>query len=524
MQYKDQFISQKVDQLIYASQINSLQSFFKDLESEFSLDYLELYKARILEFFIDEVKEEGLITKLCDHLIYNNILPSVTQILNTTKINNCLYITNYNKIHQNQIRQYGKDLHEFISLFLKGFSVDKIPEYLEPWWNPVKPLVTDIRAITDPEFIEKAAVYSKVEFDSENPFILSYVGRVDCVGAFQGKKYLIDWKFSSSSFDQVKLAEAYLQCSAYCLALKQSFDLDLDGFKIIGVEPNKNPKIWTVESNSIDFYLTQWIARLKKFLRPGQRIKCSNNLSFRVLTYPKTIRSGKKTIVCYQADQFLLDQQYQNISRINDIELDENLFEYETLTNDSCSLTASEDLLRFLGVYSQGRIIQPYFLDDEAPQYDGWFYKDDILNSYLESSYYFGCSGNISSLKSDSNNIHDLTNHEYQDYDFHDDVEVLLDCANSYFDDGDFKNSLLASAIFLKRNKNSESNFIAYKLRAEIFYHLEMFYECIDNYTNAIKIKNDVADLYNKRSSAYIKIGMFQQAQSDLDNALILLR
>jgi tetratricopeptide (TPR) repeat protein len=532
MLYKDQFISQKLEQLIYASQVDNLQSFFKNLESEIPLDYSELYKTHIIECFLEEVKERDLIKKLCDYLIYNNIFPSVTQILNTTKghvldhNNGCQYATHLNRDFQSQIRHYGRELHESICLYLKGFSIDELPKYLEPWWKPIRPLITDIRTIIDPEFIERATVYSKVESDSEDQFILSYVGRVDCVGVFQGKKYLIDWKFSYSSFDRDKLLGAYLQCSAYCLALKQSFDLDLDGFKIIGVEPNKDPEIWTIEYNSIDFYLSQWIARLKRFLRPGQRIKCSNDLSFRVLSYPKILDSGNKAVIYYKADQFIPDDQCQSISRIDDKGLDENPFEYELSTNNSYGFMAFENMLRCLGKYARGRVIRPYFPDDEVFQYSEWCYEDDVLNSYLESSYYFGCHEHANSLEPESEDIDDFTYHEYHEFlepEFRD-VGLLLNEADDYFKNGCLEESLLTLNTFLKLNRKPENNFTAYKLRGEIYYDLAMFHKSIENYTSAIEIKNDIADLYNKRSSAYIKLGMFQQAQFDLDNALSLLR
>lgn len=501
---KDQFISEKLEQLIYACQTDNLQSYFKSLE-EIPLDYSELYKTFIIERFLEEIEEIVLIEKLCDYLIYNNIFPSVTQILNTTKTNSIYQYAMYPDKEQGQIRHYGRKLHEYICLYLKGSLIDKVSKDLEPWWEPIKPLIADISKIIDPNYVERATVYSKVESDSEDQFVLSYVGRIDCVGVFRGKKYLIDWKFSGSLFDSDKLLEAYLQCSAYCLALKQSFNLDLDGFKIIGVEPNKDPKVWTIEYNSIGLYLSQWIARLKKFLRPGQKIQVSNNLSFRVLSYPKVLGSGIKTIIYYKADQFIQDNEFQSVSRIDNEGLDENSFEYEYSAKNSYGLVAFENMLGNLGKYERGRIIRACFPDDEDFQYGEWYYKDDVLNSYLESSYYFGQHEDTNSLELD-------------------DVGLLLNEAYEYFKNGYLEDSLPALNTFLRLNRDLENSFIAHKLRGEIYYGLEMFHESIEDYTSAIKIKSNDADLYNKRSSVYIKLGMFQSAQSDLDNALRLLK
>lgn len=88
-------------------------------------------------------------------------------------------------------------------------------------------------------------------------------GRVDCIGEFDGKLSLIDFKTSTNEKKSDQIQDYYLQTTAYALMFQELYGIQIDNLVIImSVEKGPMPLLF---QERVDPYIEPLIKRINKF-------------------------------------------------------------------------------------------------------------------------------------------------------------------------------------------------------------------------------------------------------------------
>jgi hypothetical protein len=145
----------------------------------------------------------------------------------------------------------GTRIHSNCESYLLGESFE--PDMFDAeMFNSIKFLldqVDNIHALEDPLYSDH----------------LQVAGTVDCIGEFQGKLSVIDFKTASKPKDRDDIHNYFMQCAAYAVAFEERTGIPIGRLVIIMAVENDDPR-WFIEKRD------NWIGGFKK-LRHDYRYK-----------------------------------------------------------------------------------------------------------------------------------------------------------------------------------------------------------------------------------------------------------
>ena len=92
-----------------------------------------------------------------------------------------------------------------------------------------------------------------------------YAGTADCVGIYNEKESLIDFKTAKKIKPKEWIEDYFLQCSAYANAHNVMFGTDIKQIVILMADRNQEFKKFVVNGREFDHYTNKWKQRLIKF-------------------------------------------------------------------------------------------------------------------------------------------------------------------------------------------------------------------------------------------------------------------
>ena len=92
-----------------------------------------------------------------------------------------------------------------------------------------------------------------------------YAGTADCIGVYNGKESLIDFKTAKKVKPKEWIEDYFLQCAAYANAHNVMYDTKIEQIVILMVDRNQEYKKFIVNNREFDHYTNKWKQRLIKF-------------------------------------------------------------------------------------------------------------------------------------------------------------------------------------------------------------------------------------------------------------------
>jgi len=89
-----------------------------------------------------------------------------------------------------------------------------------------------------------------------------YAGTTDCVGIFQGKPAIIDFKTAKKIKPKKWITDYFLQGCAYALAHNAMFGTDIDRVAILMVDREGEYQDYVIEGDEFDHYAQMWADRV----------------------------------------------------------------------------------------------------------------------------------------------------------------------------------------------------------------------------------------------------------------------
>lgn len=188
------------------------------------------------------------------------IYPSVTSILSATKPDRDKQaLRNWRKRigreKAQQITTYasrrGTSLHAAIACFLKE---RQISEDLEDnlYWRSIFPVLKRV----DRVHLVESAIYHRD---------CKYAGIFDCLGEWEGKLCLFDWKTASQPKKIEWIDDYCLQVTAYIAAINNLYDVKITEGVIAIALQDFPAQIFHLDSQLLDYYWEQFLERLRLF-------------------------------------------------------------------------------------------------------------------------------------------------------------------------------------------------------------------------------------------------------------------
>ena len=92
-----------------------------------------------------------------------------------------------------------------------------------------------------------------------------YAGTADCVGIYNEKESLIDFKTAKKIKPKEWIEDYFLQCSAYANAHNVMFGTDIKQIVILMADRNQEFKKFVVNGREFDHYTNKWKQKLINF-------------------------------------------------------------------------------------------------------------------------------------------------------------------------------------------------------------------------------------------------------------------
>lgn len=144
----------------------------------------------------------------------------------------------------------GTATHSVIESYLRGEKFT-ISEEAEPYWYSIQPVVEQVK----PVLIEGAVWHS-----------MGYAGTLDCLGYYEGKLQLLDWKTAKAP-KKIEWVQGYfMQAAAYIGAVNELYGLSVEDAVIAIAIPYMPCQVFELDGAVIDYYWQQWQERVKRFL------------------------------------------------------------------------------------------------------------------------------------------------------------------------------------------------------------------------------------------------------------------
>lgn len=177
-------------------------------------------------------------------------LPSVTTVIGAKKKEAILKWRQKvgeevaNKISK-QATSRGTNLHSICEDYLNNKSIRGVmPDALE-MFRSIKPILNRINNI---HYQEQALWSTKI----------GMAGRVDCIGEFDGKLSVIDFKTSKRIKTKEDIADYFAQCTAYAMMYEEMIGSSIDQLVVIMAVENEEPLLFIEKTedhlnNLLDF-------------------------------------------------------------------------------------------------------------------------------------------------------------------------------------------------------------------------------------------------------------------------------
>jgi ATP-dependent exoDNAse (exonuclease V) beta subunit len=186
--------------------------------------------------------------------------PSVTSILAATKPQkDRLALQQWRqKIGTKQAQQItvdasrrGISLHLAIKNYLQQQQITaEIENNL--YWSSIKPVLDRVEQV----YLVESAVYHS---------LYQYAGCFDCLGIWEKKLCVFDWKTSAKPKKSEWITDYFLQVTAYIKAINYLYHTNIDR-GIIAIAIAEQPaQIFNLEANDLAYYWQQFLSRLRQW-------------------------------------------------------------------------------------------------------------------------------------------------------------------------------------------------------------------------------------------------------------------
>ena len=196
------------------------------------------------------------------HFSFDGIVyPSVTSILSATKperdrqaLQKWRKRVGYQQAQKitTKAAKRGTSLHSAIKYYLRQQPVpDDVAS--NPFWDSIYPVLTQI----DRVHLVESAIYHAND---------GYAGCYDCLGEWQGKLCVFDWKTASKPKKPEWITDYCLQLAAYISAINYFYRVDIER-GIIAIALSDEPaQLFAFNAKEITNYQQQFLIRLDSFL------------------------------------------------------------------------------------------------------------------------------------------------------------------------------------------------------------------------------------------------------------------
>ena len=339
----------------------------------------------------------------CEYIIYKRKLPSVSEILGSTRSqsqreNQDHNLNPSNDLDKHHARTRGTRLHQLVNDYLRGLNRKDDFYDVDDLRSSISPIVSAVRNTVYKDFVEKSVIVS-LDPDKNQDYGLDfgYSGRLDCVAHFENKLCLFEWKTSQLGELTYDIERSAIQAASYVWALRETYNIAIEGIVIAVAIPREPAKVFYFWPEQIEVLIDKFKYRLKAFsrqksvikqvlgyeTRPGITISNPDQSTFRVSSYP---RLGSRGLVSYKADTF---SPSHSATRILDNDFDQEEFDCQ----DTQLYLTEEELLSFIS--PNGNLCLSYWPEDEDIYQSGWEIPGDVKRSKLEAQIIPSCEHNF---------------------------------------------------------------------------------------------------------------------------------
>jgi ATP-dependent exoDNAse (exonuclease V) beta subunit len=148
-----------------------------------------------------------------------------------------------------QASRRGTDLHTAINYFLLGRDLPTdVTDNL--YWHSIKPV---LESVCEVHLLESAVYHTKQ----------GYAGRLDCLGTWQGKLCVFDWKTASKPKKLEWITDYCLQITAYTAAVNHLYDVQIEHALIAIALQDQAAQIFLLDAADLSHYWQQFLVRLR---------------------------------------------------------------------------------------------------------------------------------------------------------------------------------------------------------------------------------------------------------------------
>ena len=199
------------------------------------------------------------------YLLGENKLPSVTTILSATKSEEekaalanwkaRVGINEANRI-KTEASSRGTSMHSYIEDYLRGRINESFFESNEQYKNMAKEII-------DKGLTNRLEEIYGVECTMHYPE--RYAGTADCVGVYEGKETIIDFKQSNKPKKAEYIDSWFLQTAAYSLAHNVVYNSNINACVILVCTVDNLFQEFKIQGPELITYQNLFLGRLKKF-------------------------------------------------------------------------------------------------------------------------------------------------------------------------------------------------------------------------------------------------------------------
>jgi len=193
-------------------------------------------------------------------------LPSVTSILDQTKCEESRQALKEwrNRVGHKQAQMItteaagrGTRMHKYLEDFVKN---DKLSE---AGTNPYSQQSRKMAEVIINQGLVNVTEFWGLEVPTYFPGL--YAGTTDCVGLWQGRPAIIDFKQTNRPKKKEWIQDYFCQLVAYALAHNEVHKTDIKTGVILMCSQNYEFQNWVIEEQEFEHYTEQWLERVAKF-------------------------------------------------------------------------------------------------------------------------------------------------------------------------------------------------------------------------------------------------------------------
>ncbi len=183
----------------------------------------------------------------------DGIFPSVTTVVGWEKR---LFFESWrikNKKESDRVCTRGQHLHSLVEDYILGkpLNLKEIDHRTQDLFNLILPLVNNLDEI----YALETPLWSKK---------LQLAGRVDCIGLYENKIQVIDFKGSTRPKDARDIQNYFLQATAYCLMWQERTGEKINDFSIFLVSEEGTTQVFSEKTKNFVEDLKKTIDKFKE--------------------------------------------------------------------------------------------------------------------------------------------------------------------------------------------------------------------------------------------------------------------